>query len=68
MERLGLLGRGFKGDFVVVVVNCAESVQKVCGKCAESMRKVCGKCAESVRKVAIFQKIDILRNVLHWKT
>ena len=51
----------------VVVVNCAESVQKVCGKCAESMRKVCGKCAESVRKVAIFQKIDILRKVLYWK-
>ena len=52
----------------VVVVNCAESVRKVCGKYAESMRKVCGKYAESVRKVAIFQKIDILRNVLHWKT
>ena len=32
----------------VVVVNCAKSVRKVCGKYAESVRKVCGKCAESV--------------------
>ena len=31
LERLGLLGRGFKGDFVVVVVviKCAESVRKM---------------------------------------
>ena len=50
LERLGLLGRGFKGGFCCCCCWCAESVRKVCGKCAENV-KLCGKCAESVQNI-----------------